>query len=79
MKPITFPESNTTLTKPKGMTDDECGPLPVYRQSGTLISCWRLSLKDALAIIIHRRVWLWVWSGTTQPPVALGTKDPFKK
>ncbi len=30
MKPIKFPEANKTLGKPQGMTDDECGPLPVF-------------------------------------------------
>lgn len=30
MNPINFPESNKTLTKPEGWTDDECSSLPIH-------------------------------------------------
>jgi hypothetical protein len=80
MKPVAFPESNATLQKPQGMTDEECVPLPVHRtESGQCISCWRLTWKDVLMIIFRRKVWLWVWSGKTQPPVCIEAESPWKK
>lgn len=79
MKPINFQESNATLTKPQGMTDKECGPLPIYRDlQGICVSCWRPTFREALAVLFRRRIWLWIWSGATQPPVCLGTESPFK-
>lgn len=79
MKPINFDESNRTLQKPAGMTDDECGPLPIFTNGEQCISCWRPSLRERLSILIFGKVWVWVWFGKTQPPVALETQYPFIK
>ncbi len=80
MKPISFKYANRTLLKPEGMTDEECGPLPVYNDGQTSISCWKPSLKERLSILLFGRVWLWVVSGVTQPPVSLeGIRNIFKE
>lgn len=71
MIPTEFPESNKTLTKPQGMTDDECGSLPVYNDGAQSISCWRMSWRERLSALLRGRVWLQVYAGRTQPPVSL--------
>lgn len=71
MIPAPFPEQNKTLTKPQGMTDEECGSLPVYNDGQQSVSCWRLSWRERLTALWHGRVWLQVYSGRTQPPVSL--------
>ena len=79
MEPIKFKESNKTLLKPEGVSDAECGSLPVHVADGTLVSCWKPTIRERLSILFFGRVWLWVWSGETQPPVALdGKKTIFK-
>ena len=78
MKPITFPQSNTTLNKPLNMTDDECSPLAVYRDGKQCISCWKMSWKERISALLFGRTWVWVLSGNTQPPIALeATKTIF--
>lgn len=78
MKHINFEESNKTLQKPKGMTDEECSPLHVHTTGVECISCWHeKSLKERLKFLFTGNVWLWVWSGQTQPPVCLDLKSPF--
>jgi len=80
MQPIKFPQANKNLVKPEGMTDEECGTLPVYSNGEQLISCWHPTWRERLSILIWGRVWLWVWSGRTQPPVALEAKrDIFQR
>lgn len=80
MKPINFEYSNKNLLKPEGMTDDECGSLPVYTDGKICISCWEPTWKERLSILLSGRIWLWVYSGQTQPPVAIeGIKDIFRK
>jgi len=80
MKPIAFPQATIELQKPEGMTDEECGSLPVFRDGQHCISCWQPTLKERLSILLFGKVWLWVWMGNTQPPVALeGCKTPFEK
>jgi hypothetical protein len=74
MKPINFPESNKTLLKPKDMTDDECGSLPVFCNGKECVSLWELTWKEVLQVLIHRHIWVYVFSGHTQPPISLSTE-----
>ena len=81
MKPSNFKQSNLLLTKPKGMTDEECGNLPVYKsENGLIISLWKTSFWSRLKFLFHGNLWLGVHGGSTQPPVWLDlTKTVFKK
>lgn len=80
MKPINFKYANKILGKPQGMSDEECGDLPIRSNGETCISCWSPSLKERLSILLFGKVWLWVYSGSTQPPVALlGARDIFRE
>lgn len=71
LSPVKFPEANRSLTKPVGMTDDECGSLWVYTDGIECFSCWKLGWRERLNVLLHGKVWLSVVSGYTQPPVAL--------
>jgi hypothetical protein len=73
MKPIDFPQSNKTLLKPETMTDEECGSLPVYTDGQVCISLWKPTWRERLSMLVFGRVWLWVYYGETQPPVAIET------
>lgn len=77
MKPTEFKEQNKVLSKPDNMTDEECSSLPVYTDGKLCISCWELTWRDIWQIIKTRRVWLWVLSGRTQPPVIVSADFPF--
>ena len=78
MKPISFQEYNAVLQKPPNMTDEECGSLTVYRDGKQCISCWKMSVKERLSALIFGKVWCWVLSGNTQPPITLAvTKTIF--
>jgi len=75
MKPIKFPEATKDLLKPKGMTDEECGSLPVWNgDEKQCISCWKMTPKERIKALIFGRVWLGVLSGQTQPPVWMDIK-----
>jgi len=73
MKPQNFEESNKVLLKPRDMTDEQCGFLPIYIDDDKTycLSCWKPTLKERLSILLFGRIWLWVMSGETQPPVSL--------
>jgi len=60
-----------TFGRPAEMTEDECGPLPVYCDGEQCISLWRLSWRERISAFAFGRVWLQVFSGKSQPPVAL--------
>jgi hypothetical protein len=85
VKPIQFPFANKILEKPQGWTDEECNPLPVYNDGQQSISCWELSWKERLTVLVFGRVWLRVVMGHTQPPVLLEAirtpwlEDPWTK
>ena len=79
MTPAKFTESNGDLLKPVGYTDEQCGTLPVFRDGTYIISKWKLSWRERLAILLRGHCWLWVWSSVTQPPVRIDTNNPFAK
>ena len=71
VKPIVFKERTGTLGRPVGITEEQCGSLSVHQTGEQVISCWRASWRERLSLLVFGRVWLWVWSGNTQPPVTL--------
>lgn len=79
MKPISFEEQNRVLQRPDGMTAEECGSLPVFANEKMTISKWKGSFKDRLKFLFTGKLWLFVWYGTTQPPVNLSSNYPFER
>lgn len=71
MRPRGFPEADLLLTAPAGVSEDECGALPALNDGTTSLSCWSLSWRERLSALLFGTVWLQVWMGPTQPPVAL--------
>jgi hypothetical protein len=71
MNPLEFEQQQVTLAKPDSMTDEECGPLPIYSDGQYCVSLWQMSWRERLSSLFFGRAWLWVYSGETQPPVAL--------
>lgn len=82
MLPTTFKESNFTFTKPKGMTDEQCMDLPVFKGIDTdgnpvIISCWKFSKEDLEEILKTGQIYLQI-AGHGMPPVRLFTESPFQ-
>ena len=69
MTPTYFPQANTQLQR--STDDDSAGHIPAHTDRTTVLSCWRLSWRERLAAVFTGRLWLWVRSGDTQPPVAM--------
>ncbi len=83
MEAASFPQANTVLDPPPGMTLDDCTVLNVWRgitpdNIPVVVSCWKPSKEELEQIQKTGRVWLWVW-GQTMPPVALDVDHPFGK
>lgn len=75
-EPIEFPEANHTLTAPEGREDVK--PLLVWKGEDVIISCWKLTWRERWIAFVTGKVWLWVMSQTTQPPVYIGAEyRPF--
>ena len=66
-----FAESHRVLGPPSTMTSEECDLLPVYCDGETCLSCWDMTFRERLSALFFGKVWLWVHSGKTQPPVAM--------
>ena len=57
-----------------------CTPLEINTDGVVCVSCWQLSPKEIKNLIEDSgKIWLWVFSGVTQPPVALTVGNPFTK
>lgn len=81
MLPKDFEQANIRFTKPKNMTDEQCGDLMVYKgidPNGmpVLISKWQPSKEDIEAINNGEGIWLQIVS-EVMPPVAVFTESPF--
>ena len=80
MKPINFKQSNMNLSKPKGWTDEQCGNLPVFTDGQQCISLWEMTFKERLLALLFGKIWLFVYSGHSQPPVGfIVDKEIFGK
>ncbi len=77
MIPIDFEQSNKILGRPPTMTVEECSSLHIYNHGGVCISCWELSEEELQEVIKTKKIYISVWSGTRQPPIALMAKSPF--
>ncbi len=75
MIPSKFKLANATLTAPLLRKDimyvEEIGNLPIWTDGESCVSLWRMSFRERLSALLFGRVWLFVLSGRTQPPVSL--------
>lgn len=74
MNPINFPFANKVLHAPEGM--ENCIPLPVHNDGHVTTSCWEFSEDEIAMITEHRRMYLAVFAGESQPPVQLMAELP---
>ena len=78
MTPIEFEGMNTVLRAPEG-AEDWCQDLKIHRgayEGGMpfVLSCWRASWRERLAILFTGRVWFRAISNT-HPPISIqGTR-----
>jgi hypothetical protein len=82
MRPTTFPQANGTLgggPAERYGTADDVVDLPVHRTGAEIISCWRLSWRERLAVLLSGRVWLRVLAARTHAPVAVDADSPFEE
>ena len=80
MEPTEFKEQTKILRRPIGMADKECANLPVFSDGKYCISCWKVGLWERLKILVLGKIWVWVHSSETQPPIALKSyKSAFLK
>ena len=82
---VPFKQANFTW---KGWSEDEGDPggqgtppevydLPVYKnEEGQSLSCWKMTWKERLEVLLTGRVWLWVIGH--HPPVSVEGENPFK-
>lgn len=71
MKPVMFKEHNRLLERPRDMTEDQWGALPVHSDGRYCISKWQMNWRDRVRALLFGSAWLYVWSGKTQPPVSV--------
>jgi hypothetical protein len=79
MNPIEINGSNRVFTKPKDMTDEECGPLYVrverYENYHTTIkSAWQPTDEERIKIALGEPIILTI-IGISHPPVALSVGE----
>lgn len=76
-----FDEENQVLGPPKGMTEEDCYSLSVYRGIDgagrpIVVSCWKPTKEELEEIARTGRVWLLLWGQTMQPASVTGF-SPF--
>jgi hypothetical protein len=73
VKPVSFKYADRVLNPPADNEYSEnvegVDPLPIWSDGEQCVSCWKMSWRERLSVLIFGRVWLAVLSGRTQPPV----------
>ena len=76
MIPVDFPESNRIWAKDQ----PEYLPLPAYSDEQQTVSCWALSWRERLWLLVTGRLWLRQLNfGKPLQPQALSAASPFVK
>lgn len=77
MKPIKFKEANFTFA----VNQPQYQPLPAWRgDDGTVISCWQLSRRERLKLLVTGKIWLRVLTfNKPLQPQRLDVDRPFKE
>ncbi len=78
MYPIDFPESNKIFAKPSSMTEEQCKSMYVFSNEQQKISCWHLSFRERLQVLLFGKVWVNLLS-KNQPPISLTIKSPLNE
>ena len=76
MKANDFTESTIKLGAPKGQ-EKEVGNLHVYTDKKKCISCWELTDEEIKTLQKTKKIYVGVFSGSTQPPIFLTIDTPF--
>jgi len=77
MLPAGFKLSNRLLGAPLGYDpNDKDNPgeilaLPVWTDGTVCVSLWKASWRERLSMLLFGKVWMQVWYGGSQPPIAL--------
>lgn len=82
MNPIKFKEANKNLLPPsKGMPNGaKCSEMWVYTDTVECLSCWKMTFKERLKALFFGKIWVFVMSGETQPPISVNcAKTMFEK
>jgi len=79
MKPIIFKDTNQVYRRhafrPLTLVGkEEVKDLPAFTDGQFCVSCWKMSLREKLSALLFGRIWLSVFSGSTQPPVSLSVQ-----
>ena len=75
-EPVNFKQANFVWKGWPGK-GDEPGvlDLPSYREGDQTISCWKMTWKERLRVLLTGKTWLFVWGG--HPPVYIGGINPW--
>lgn len=71
MKPIKFKEQTGILLKLHDMSDEECESLPIHFTGDHYISCWKMNFKERIKALFFGKIWLYIYSKISQPPVGI--------
>lgn len=71
-QPVHFPGVNAHFGPPQGQ-EAEVRPCVAMNVGPLMITCWELTDEEVNEIVLRRRVYAAVWSGTTFYPTYVGS------
>jgi hypothetical protein len=70
MTPIHHSLCNDVLRRPEGLTEEECGDLPIFRNDTCVVSFWRPEPAELQALAAGQPIMLAIAS-QTHPPLSV--------
>ena len=80
MKPVEFEEQTSVLGPPQGITEEECGKLPVHMDivQQVTISCWEPTEEEIQLLIKNKKLYVTLWQ-IPMCPIMVHVTNPFTK
>ncbi len=76
---IDFKGSNTRYGPPRGVSEEQCRTLNVFKNGACIVSCWEFTKEELEEINRTGKVWLSMWSGDTLFPALVGSESVVRE
>lgn len=76
---VDWPGANKSLGPPPGKDESQVRTLRVFSNGVECVSCWQLDEEELAEVVRTGKVFVSIFSGSSQPPVYVGSETSVRE